>query len=306
MSIFKPRSKTQSLLLLPRRRSVSAPNKAAGAPRAGNRNYLFGIGAAFVALVAVGYLLLNDHPSVANATAISAEPDKSVVLTPLPVTASDDSSINNSAINNSAINDGEVTTQHTDNLPATEQSGDYSPDVELISSYENQIQKLLLENDTLQESLESAMEETDYLREETLHLNEELLRLELALWKANEAAKGPVEVKTVYNITNVRPGRFLQNERSNTESIQSASTPTVKSSEINSAKQSNYKTNDDQANKTTFDLLGASGELEIEVRYEDASPADQLAYDEYINDLGYHISYTEFRFSDKYRPADTN
>jgi len=42
------------------------------------------------------------------------------------------------------------------------------------------------------------------------------------------------------------------------------------------------------------------------VSYEDASPADQLAYDEYINKLGFHISYSEIRFSDNYKPADVN
>jgi len=62
------------------------------------------------------------------------------------------------------------------------------------------LESSVTETDYLRDNLESSMEEADSLREETLHLNEELLRLELALMKANEAAKGSVETRTVYNI----------------------------------------------------------------------------------------------------------
>ena len=292
---------------VPRRPSAPALNSTVGVPRQGNRPYLLGTGAVLLSLVAVGFLLLNDQPSVANTTAISAESDKSIALTSSPVTVQGSSSTNHSSINPSSANNGEVTTQHADSKPVPAQLDDHSPDVELISSYEDQIQELLEENDALHENLESAIEENDYLREETLQLNEELLRLELALFKANEAAKGPVEVKTVYNITNVPAGSFIPKVGRATESIESASTSVETEPKVNLAKQKqvNSETNDDQTGNTV-DYLGASGELEIEVRYEDASPADQLAYDEYINDHGQEISYAEFRFSSRYKPADVN
>ena len=285
---------------VPRRPSAPALNSTVGVPRQGNRPYLLGTGAVLLSLVAVGFLLLNDQPSVANTTAISAESDKSIALT-----SSQDTVQRSSSINPSSINNGEVTTQHADGKPVQEQFDDHASDVELISSYEDQIQELLEENDALHENLESAIEENDYLREETLQLNEELLRLELALFRANEAAKGPVEVKTVYNITNVPAGSFIPKVGRATESIESASTSVETEPKVNLAKQVNSETNDDQTGNTV-DYLGASGELEIEVRYEDASPADQLAYDEYINDHGQEISYAEFRFSSRYKPADVN
>ena len=290
---------------VPRRPSAPALNSKVDVPRQGNRPYLLGTGAVLLSLVAVGFLLLNDRSSVANTTAISAESDKSIALTSSPVTVQGSSSTNHSSINPSSANNGEVTTQHADSKQVQEQFDDHSPDVELISSYEDQIQELLLENDELHENLESAIEENDYLREETLQLNEELLRLELALFKASEAAKGPVEVRTVYNITNVPAGSFIPKVGRATESIESASTSVETEPKVNLAKQVNSETNDDQTGNTV-DYLGASGELEIEVRYEDASPADQLAYDEYINDHGQEISYAEFRFSSRYKPADVN
>jgi len=264
---------------LPRRRHP-APNKAVDAARPGNRVHLFRIGAALVPLAAVGFLLLNDHLVVADATTESTESDKSVELAHPTV----------STAGNSSINNNEVTTQLAESNPVPEQLSGYSPDDELISSYENQIQELRSENDGLLNDLEESMDEADDLREETLHLNEELLRLELALLKANEAAKGLVDTKTVYNITNVPVGGFVPKGERSTESIDRASNAAA-------------VTGDDET-QNHVDPLGSSGELEIEVSYEDASPADQLAYDEYINDLGYTISYTEFRFSDKYKPAD--
>jgi len=256
---------------LPRRRSVNTLNRALAVPQPGKRVHPLGIGAALVALVAVGLLLVNNQPIVAKATAISTEPDKSVLVP-----------------GNSTVSNVQVTTQDAGGVPVPANA--YSPDAELISSYENQIQELHLENDALLDNLESSIEEADSLKEETVRLNEELLRLELALWKANEAAKGPVEIRTVYNITDVPVGR-LPKDIGNIARVQRPSPAAV--------------TVEDQTSNT-FDPLGSSGELEIEVSYEDASPADQLAYDEYINKLGHHISYSEFRFSDNYKPADVN
>lgn len=180
----------------------------------------------------------------------------------------------------------------------------YSPH-KLINSYKNQIRELRLENDSLLYTLEMSMEETDSLREETLRLNEELLRLELALWKANEAANGPVDTKTASNIINA-PVDSMPKDEQDTDSIQSASTSVETGPEDYPVEQRSHKTIVDQSTDNTYDLLGRSGELEIEVQYEDASPADQRAYDKYINELGYHVSYKEFRFSNKYKLTDTN
>ena len=262
---------------LPRRRSVNTLDRALAVPQPGKRVHPLGVGTALVALVALGLLLVNNQPIVAKTTAIGTESDKSV-LVPTQVTVAGSSTVSNV----------QVTTQDAGGVPVPSRA--YSPDAELISSYENQIQELHLENDALLDNLESSIEEADSLREETLRLNEELLRLELALWKANEAAKGPVEIRTVYNITDVPVGR-LPKDIGNIARVQRPSPAAV--------------TVEDQTSNT-FDPLGSSGELEIEVSYEDASPADQLAYDEYINKLGFHISYSEFRFSDNYKPADVN
>jgi len=270
-----PDFKTTGSTLPGRRRSIATLNKALAVPQPGKRIHPLGIGAALVALAAVGLLLLNDQSSVAKATDISIQPEKPV-LTQVAVAA------------NSTIGNHKVTAQDAGGVSVP--SSGYSPDAELISSYENHIQELQVENDALLDNLESSIQETDYLREETLRLNEELLRLELALWKANEAAKGSVEIKTVYNITDVPVGR-LPKDGGITERVLRPSAPAV--------------TVDDQT-FTAQDILGRSGELEIEVSYEDASPADQLAYDEYVNKLGYRISYAEFRFSDNYKPADVN
>ena len=127
----------------------------------------------------------------------------------------------------------------------------------------------------------------------------------LALWKANEAANGPVDTKTASNIINA-PVDSMPKDEQDTDSIQSASTSVETGPEDYPVEQRSHKTIVDQSTDNTYDLPGRSGELEIEVQYEDASPADQRAYDKYINELGYHVSYKEFRFSNKYKLAETN
>ena len=107
---------------LPRRRSVNTLNRALAVPQPGKRVHPLGIGAALVALVAVGLLLVNNQPIVAKATAISTAPDKSV-LVPAQVTVA----------GNSTLSNVQVTTQDAGGVPVPSRA--YSPDAELISSY---------------------------------------------------------------------------------------------------------------------------------------------------------------------------
>jgi len=78
-------------------RRYRAQREVVDVSRPGKRIQCLGIGAALVPLAAVGILLLNDHLSVANATATSMESDKSAVLAHTQVTVAGNSSINSGA-----------------------------------------------------------------------------------------------------------------------------------------------------------------------------------------------------------------
>ena len=261
----------------PQSQPVLTPDTAPNVPKSNNRKPVRRIAAVLVSLVTVGLLLSTDNPAFLNAT-------KTGVNATETSTGSDTSVA--VAASQSPAND---------------------------NSNENQIRDLRLENEVLLDNLKVSREETENLRQETLHLNKELLRLELALLNATEGADIAVEITSTNDTTDEPADNFVPGEEKDLETLISESPIEVdvdipevyaESPEAYVAEQESYETVDDQTN-VTKDLLGRSGELEIEVFYEYASEADKRAYDEFINDIGFHVSYSDFRFSDKYKPAET-
>lgn len=264
-AIYDYCSKTQTSTE-PESQPVLTPDTAPNVPKTNNRKPVRRIAAVLVSLVTVGLLLLADNPAFLNATETSTGSGTSVAV----------------AISQGPVND---------------------------NSNENQIRDLRLENEVLLDNLRVSREETENLRQETLHLNKELLRLELALLNATEG----VEIASTNDTTDESADNFVPGEEKDLETLISESPIEVdvdipevyaESPEAYLAEQESYETVDDQTN-VTKDLLGRSGELEIEVFYEYASKADKRAYDEFIDDIGYHVSYSDFRSSDKYKPAQT-
>ena len=205
------------------------------------------------------------------------------------------------ALSHSPIDNPTVVLESASSEVESEPSKADSPDAEIISAYESQIQELQVVYEKLRGDVELNKQELANLTEQTLHLNEEILRRELDIFQADGSGDVFVEEKKIYNFTNVpRIGGSSTNEIRDNR-VQSTQDSEGTSTLTRPNEQQILGTTEEQPDDFNAPL-GRSDELEVEVSYEDASPSDQQAYNKHISEIGGFISYSEFRDSEYYRP----